>query len=283
MSVISEQIKKMVELTTLHRHFQDYFRVVPAVTEKLVEEAQRIRHQVYCEELGWEPVKEDRLERDYYDQYSLHCLLRSVSRESFVGCIRLVLPTDDGIGLGLPMQKSCGDKLYPGHPDPVALANREVAEVSRLAITSDFRRRRHEKGKVVSFPDQEAGLSDRRKFPYIPVALYLGMMEIAAQRNINILYFLTEPLLAKHFGRLGGELEPVGEGVEHRGLRVPYLMDVEKVMSRARLVLRPLIRVIRKDIKHFYDLKESGQPISFVKRSSDGDPGKDRVIDYRES
>lgn len=282
MSVISAQVKKMVELTTLHRHFQDYFRVVPAVTEKLVEEAQRIRHQVYCQELGWEPVKEDGLERDYYDQYSVHCLLRSVSRESFIGCIRLVLPTDDGVGLHLPLQKACDGKLYPGHPDPVALANIEVAEVSRLAITSDFRRRRHEKGKVVSFPDQEVSLSDRRKFPYIPVALYLGMMEIAAQRNINNLYFLTEPLLAKHFGRLGGELELVGEGIEHRGLRKPYLMDVETVMRKVRLVLRPLIRVIRKDIRHFYELSESGQPISFIRRSADGDPAKDCLIDYRD-
>lgn len=282
MSVISAQVKKMVELTTLHRHFQDYFRVVPAVTERLVEESQRIRHQVYCEELGWEPVKEDGLEQDYYDQYSVHCLLRSVSRESFVGCIRLVLPTDDGIGLSLPLQKACGGKLFPGHPDPVALANREVAEVSRLAITSDFRRRRHEKGKVVSFPEQETGLSDRRKFPYIPVALYLGMMEIATQRNINSLYFLTEPLLAKHFGRLGGELELIGEGIEHRGLRKPYLMDVEKVMRKVRLVLRPLIRVIRNDIKHFNKLKESGEPISFIKRAADGDPAKDRLIDYRD-
>lgn len=260
---VSQKLRKMVELTQLHKHFQTYFRVVPAVTDELVAEAQKIRHAVYCEELGWEPISPDGREKDYFDQHAVHCLLRSVTRDSFIGCIRLVLPSDDGVSLSLPFQKACAGKLEAGHPDPVALANGEIAEVSRLAISKDFRRRRNEKGTSASFGAEEEIDNERRKFPYIPVALYLGMLEMASQRNIKTLYILTEPVLAKHFSRLGGKLEPVGEGIEHRGLRVPYRMDVEAVLHDARLVLRPLIRTIRKDINSYIKSADAGQTPSF--------------------
>jgi len=284
MSVISKSIKKAYELTQLHRHFQQYFQVVPAVTEKLVKEAQRIRHAVYCVELGWEPIDEKHgLETDCYDARAVHCLLRSASRESFIGCIRLVLPKEEDAELILPLQKSCGDKLNAGHPDPIQMANREVAEVSRLAITSDFRRRRHERGKPISIEDQQGTSDDRRKFPYIPVALYLGMLELAAQRNIKTLYILTEPVLARHFSRLGGTLEPIGDGIEHRGLRKPYRMDVEKVLRDAKLILRPLIKTIRKDIRYYNDLKVNGQPIPFLVRKDREDSDSELILeDFRD-
>jgi len=268
MPAISAQLRKAVEYATLHKHFQQYFKVVPAVTDELVAEAQRIRHKVYCEELGWEPEKTDGREKDEYDPHAIHCLLRSVSRDIFIGCIRLVLPTEKGTDLHLPMQNSCGDKLFPGHPDPVAMANREVAEVSRLAIIREFRRRRQDEGHNIPFPKEQQALSDRRKFPYIPVALYLGMMELASQNNINTLYFMTEPLLARHFSRLGGDLQLVGEGVEHRGLRKPYLMDVNLVRRKASFALKPLIKVIRNDIEHYKGLKERNQPIPFMENGT---------------
>ena len=246
---VARKIKMFMEFTQLHKHFQTYFQVVPAVTDALVMEAQKIRHDVYCRELGWETVRDDGLEKDAFDDHSLHCLLRSRTREKYIGCIRLVLPTDSGNGLSLPFQETCRGLLDVGHPDPRVMGDLQVAEVSRLAISADYRRRRNEKGRPVSFGDRQSVKEERRKFPYIPVALYLGMLEMASRKDIKTLYILTEPLLAKHFSRLGGKLQPVGQGVEHRGLRVPYIMDVEEVLREARLMMRPLIRTIRKEVR----------------------------------
>ena len=231
----AQKMKMWSEFTQLHKHFQTYFQVVPAVNEELVREAQRIRHQVYCE-------------KDTYDQHSLHCLLRSLTRDKFIGCIRLVLPSESENGLCLPFQQTCNGNLDNGHPDPVALQQCAVAEVSRLAITSDYRRRRHEEGHPASFGEESTARDERRRFPYIPVGLYLGMLHMAVRQDINTLYFLTEPLLARHFSRLGGQLEPVGQGVEHRGMRVPYVMDVHEVLNKAKFVLRPLIWTIRREV-----------------------------------
>jgi N-acyl amino acid synthase of PEP-CTERM/exosortase system len=232
----------------LRRHFLQYFEVVPALTEDLIKESQKIRYEVYCKELGWEPENKDGLEKDSYDTHSLHCLLKNVKTGKFIGCIRLVLPSHDEQVAMLPFQKVCATGLNTGHPNPVELANDTTAEVSRLAIVSEYRRRKNEQGVPVAINNSDYGCDERRKFPYIPVGLYLGMLHMAFVQGIQNLYFLTEPHLARHFSRLGGKLEPVGDGVDHRGLRIPYRMNVREVLRGIHLLVRPLKKVIEQKV-----------------------------------
>src|SRR6185295_2556773 len=79
------------DLLNLGQSFKKSFEVVPAVSAALRDEAFRIRHQVYCEELGFEPSRPDGREADEYDAQSLHCLIRSRRSDEFVGCTRLIL------------------------------------------------------------------------------------------------------------------------------------------------------------------------------------------------
>lgn len=244
----SQQVRKVIAYAQLHRSFKQYFQVVPALTEDLVKEAQRIRHDVYCRELGWEPLRDDGLEKDDFDANSLHCLLRSVVNDRYIGCVRLVLPTEFDSGVMLPFQQTCLGGLDAGHPDAQDLKTGAVAEVSRLAIISDYRRRRDEQGKPVAVPAGQDFSHERRKFPFIPVGLYLGMMQMAKRHGIDTLYFLTEPVLARHFSMLGGKLVPVGQAIEHRGKRVPYVMKVSEVLGGASILLRPLIKEISREV-----------------------------------
>ena len=246
---LSLKMSRLREMLQLHKHFHTYFKVVPAVTPELVREAQRIRHSVYCEELGWEPVNDEGLERDSYDENALHCLLMAVRSQRYIGCVRLVLPQLDHPDHFFPIQESCRDTLYAGYPDLEASQRGETAEVSRLAIVADYRRRKSELNKPVSIDLQEdATIQGRRRFPYIPVGLYIGMLEMASFYGIKTMYMLTEPLLATHFSRLGGNLKPIGDAIEHRGRRRPYVMEVEEVLKGANLLLRPLIWTIRRDV-----------------------------------
>lgn len=238
------------EMLHLHKHFQKYFKVVPATTPEMVNEALRIRHEVYCEELGWEPEKENGLEVDAYDKNALHCLLMAVNSQRYIGCVRIVLPNPDDLNHSLPLMELCGNSLYPGHPDLDGMAKSEVAEVSRLAIVADFRRRKNERANPVSLNlEEDSSMQGRRRFPYIPVGLYIGMLELASFYGIKTLYLVTERMLATHFSRLGGNLTPVGEFIEHRGKRRPYVMDVNNVLKGTSVFMRPLIRTIRKDVK----------------------------------
>ena len=233
----------------LHKHFRTYFQVVPAVNADLIKEAQMIRHDVYSSELGWEPISADGLEKDLHDPQSIHCLLKAVRSNRYIGCVRLVSPQMNNSTLTLPLQEVCAGKLDAGCPDVAAMASGEVAEVSRLAIISDYRRRKNDKGRPVGIAEEDYKLQGRRRFPYIPVGLYIGMLHVASYHGIKTLYILTEPTLAAHFSRLGGNLKPVGAAIEHRGKRRPYVMDVDLVLKKSHPMLRPLIWTIGRDVK----------------------------------
>ena len=240
------KLSRYYEMLQLHKHFRTYFQVVPAVNEGLIREAQMIRHDVYSSELGWEPISADGLEKDIHDPHSLHCLLKAVRSNRYIGCVRLVLPDST---LALPLQQTCAGKLDVGYPDVAAMARGEVAEVSRLAIISDYRRRKNEQGRPMGIAEEDYKLQGRRRFPYIPVGLYIGMLHVASYHGIKTLYILTEPMLAVHFSRLGGNLKPIGAAIEHRGKRRPYVMDVDLVLKKSHPMLRPLIWTIGRDVR----------------------------------
>ena len=56
--------------------FRQVFELTPALDEASRNEVYRIRHDVYCRDLGWEPIREDGQEKDEFDRHSFHCLLR---------------------------------------------------------------------------------------------------------------------------------------------------------------------------------------------------------------
>jgi N-acyl amino acid synthase of PEP-CTERM/exosortase system len=76
--------------------FAKHWELVPAVTAELREEAYRIRHNVYCAELGFEPANAEGRERDEYDEHSRHLLIRCLWTGAWAGCVRLVLRRDGG-------------------------------------------------------------------------------------------------------------------------------------------------------------------------------------------
>jgi N-acyl amino acid synthase of PEP-CTERM/exosortase system len=55
--------------------FQQLFELVPALDAKTRDEVFHVRHEVYCRDLGWEPVRDDELETNAYDAQSVHLLI----------------------------------------------------------------------------------------------------------------------------------------------------------------------------------------------------------------
>ena len=83
---------KLFDRFNLGHGFRKYFRVQAAVSDTLRDDVYRIRHEVYCEELKFEPERPDRRETDQYDRHSMHCLIRtSTEPDNLVGCTRLIL------------------------------------------------------------------------------------------------------------------------------------------------------------------------------------------------
>ncbi len=114
-----------------------------------------VRHQVYCEDLEFESVRPDRREIDEHDPYSLHLLMRSVKTNEFVGCTRIVRPRPENPDYPLPFETTCAATLDRSIIDPAQLPRQRIAEVSRLAVISRYRRRKGEANSAI-------GISRRR-------------------------------------------------------------------------------------------------------------------------
>lgn len=234
--------------------FQELFELTPALDAASIEAVYRIRHEVYCRDLGWEPVREDGLEMDDYDRHSVHCLLRSRGTAEPVGCTRLVLARPEDPSYLLPFEHSCRDVIHRDECDPSTLPRDDVAEVSRLAVIGRFRQRKGETAKPVSVADEDfESRSGIPRFPFIPVSLYLGAAAIAQRLNIENVFVLTEPRLASHFARIGFDIRPIGGEIDHRGIRVPSVLSSRKVVEGLRPLIRPLYEVIEKSVNEAFD------------------------------
>lgn len=246
----------------LGRGFRKYFEFLPATNEELRNAAFFIRHDVYCRELGFEPVREDQRETDEYDRHSLHSVIRTASEPGeLVGCTRLVLARPEDPMYPLPFEKHCAATLNRSLCDPAKLPRHKIAEVSRLAVLAKYRRRKREAQRAVSLDKEDFGSRKQPRFPYIPIGLYLGTVAIAQRQGIDYIFTLTEPRLAEHFAKLGVNIRPIGSGVMHRGLRIPSVMRVEEIITELRFFLRPIWREVNTQIDRAYARSEEAEQV----------------------
>lgn len=233
--------------------FQRYFEIAPALDLEHKRKVFRIRHEVYCEELKFEPERPDRMETDQYDRHSLHCLMSSADEQHrLVGCTRLVLARPEDPDFPLPVESTCAATLDKSLYDPARVDRSRIAEVSRLAVRGQYRRRKGEAQSAALIQDQDFGSPEQPRFPYIPVGLYLSTIALAKRNGIETLLVLTEPRLANHFAKLGVQVRQIGGPVQHRGTRVPSLMDVDKIIRGLRFFMKPLYRTLAEEIERGY-------------------------------
>ncbi len=238
----------LFELINLRRGFSKYFRYVPALTPSLAREVYKIRHQVYCEDLKFEALRKDGEETDDYDRHSVYGLVQSISTGAFVGCARLILPNPENPDALFPVETSCAKTIDRSICDPSKLPRKKVSEVSRLAVVSAFRRRKGEASQPAPIDDESFGSGNQPRFPYIPFALYFGCAALARRCGIDHVLVLTEERLSNHFRKLGMNIQQIGDGVEHRGKRVPSIINAATFPDDILFALRPLYRLVEEEV-----------------------------------
>lgn len=230
--------------------FEEWFELAPALDHGSLELVHRIRHDVYCQDLGWEPVRQNGLEIDAYDQHAFHCLLRKRGTGVPVGCTRIILANPADASEPLPFEVSCSDVLDRNLVDPARLPRNGICEVSRLAVMNTFRQRKGETSQAASISNEDfESRASTPRFPFIPVSLYLGATAIARRLGIENIFVLTEPRLASHFSRIGFDLQVIGGEIEHRGKRVPSVMTTSKIVKNLRPMIQPLYQMIERSVE----------------------------------
>lgn len=223
--------------------FGRYFEIVPAMDESDREAAFRIRHSVYCLDLGWEAPRSDGMETDRYDTQSLHCLVRALGSGCDIGCVRIVRTTSDVPHALLPFERSCAESLHREILDPSKLPRDRIGEVSRLAIVGQYRRRRGEERTPGTLQESDFGGGGRSRFPWPLVGLYMGVFAMAERHGLDTLFLLSEPRLLRHLNKIGITNRQIGGAIEHRGLRAPAVMDVREVIENLDPLLRSVYQV----------------------------------------
>ena len=164
-------------MSNLCEVFNAYFDVVTDAEPSVVDEALRLRYQVYCLEHDFEDSSrfEDGKEFDDYDCRSVHGIVHHRSSGVTAATVRLVLHDKGNPDALFPIETNCGDSLSMSPSLLTGIPRQAVAEISRFAVSKNFKRRHGEAGTVAGVgPDIEKYLnqnpSGKRVMPPRPCA-----------------------------------------------------------------------------------------------------------------
>ena len=204
--------------------YNQYFEVVRADTPELLREVFELRYQVYCVENPFENPADnpDGLERDRYDEHSIHSLLRHKATGEPAGTMRLIMPRPGSHSL--PLFEFCrgAKEKLPAY---------STAEFSRFAISKSFRRRAGDKLYGQGYSQQALFTESRRVIPHITLGLMASALEIGRECGIDHVCAIMEPSLLRLLAKFGIYFIPIGAMIEHHGMRQPCYSRVSDLMA----------------------------------------------------
>jgi N-acyl amino acid synthase of PEP-CTERM/exosortase system len=235
MSVISNNRENAN--STILRSLIDMFgkrlTIVQANSKELLDVVFQLRFQVYCLERGFENAAEypDGRERDDDDPRSTHFLVLyqpvMATENMAVGTVRLILPRT---GADLPVLK-----LLAGEERrKINLPLESTAEVSRFAVPRAFRRRLEQDfGNTSEHASRVPGAA-RSALSLLNFWLIRAVVTMTANEGITHIVAMMEPALLRLLRPLGIEFHPMGQIIEHHGLRQPGWAALGKMTDRIR-------------------------------------------------
>jgi N-acyl amino acid synthase of PEP-CTERM/exosortase system len=246
--------------------FDQYFEVFLADNAAGQDVNYQLRYRVYCVETGYEDPKNfpDLRERDEFDSRSVHFVVASPSTGHWVAAMRLVIDAWDKLPFS-QFAKIDQDQLVR-LMDARSMADFALSgEISRMCVVSQYRRRPLEKQTPYQIPwnvdeerPQEGPSDERRRAPWLMLALLYAARDYSVRNGVNYWFFLAARALARIFKGLGMGLEQTGPGCEHRGTRYPHTIRIPSEFDKFEIKYPKLAETIPQGIRY--------------KRFSDGNP-----------
>jgi len=209
------------EAERVARHFTHLLPPRLACEPAERDEVFALRHGVYCEELGFEPEREDRRESDVFDARALH--------------------------ERLPMEVHCSEALADATIRPDHFPRESVCEISRLAVPARFRRRATDRFAGAAnggIDTRRYSSSELRCFPWIAIALYFSAAALSRQTGRRHVFVMVEPRLARAMHFVGIAFQQIGPAIEFHGQRAPYYIDRERLPGGLAPGFRRLLVVV---------------------------------------
>ena len=116
--------------------------------------------------------------------------------------------------------------------------------------------RRHNRDRSIEFRVVDGGAGGVRvtrpdpRYPEIMLGLINSTFEWARRNDVRYCYFLINRALARTLQRLNLDLKPVGDPIEHRGTRTPYIVDMRDSELRMKQKLSVFRELARQDVHY---------------------------------
>lgn len=228
-----QPVQAAVNRTRLKDTYESYFENILAETDEQRTAAFRLRYEVYCVEHPYEDPAQNphEMEIDAYDSVALHALLYHRPSGGLVGTTRLIPLRPGDEKFALPIRDVCHHELLLRDNPSMPWAH--TAEISRFAISKNFRRRANEETSVGSFT---ADANDpRRVIPNTSLGLITAITAMAAKAGLTHLCAVMEPTLLRMLRRIGIYFNPLGPEVDYHGRRQPCYADWDLLLARVWL------------------------------------------------
>jgi N-acyl amino acid synthase of PEP-CTERM/exosortase system len=149
----------------------------------------------------------------------------------------------------LPFERLCHDRMYRDLLAELVPDRLKVAEISRLAVRSSFRRRKGESSVPGGIVEEKRRGFGGMRTPWIALGLYLAAAAIGLIKGLDGVFALMEPRLARRLGTYGIRFVQVGDPVEHRGQRAPFFISRADLYAGVPPPVRGLLEVIEDDLR----------------------------------
>ncbi|SEA58572.1 PEP-CTERM/exosortase system-associated acyltransferase [Alkalimonas amylolytica] len=244
----------------ISRHFSQYLRPQIATTDDLKHEVYHLRHQVYCEELHFEDIKESYEECDEFDARAIHCFVRHLGSKALAGTVRLI--GSHAADELLPIEQFCGHAIEHPELSPMNFPRESICEISRLAVPENFRKRAIDKFKGAAtgaINEQVFSETELRCFPYIAICLYLAATAMAMQTKRYHGFVMMEPRLARSLTFVGIQFQQIGKLIEFHGKRAPFYIDARDLRSNLSPGYLRLLESVERDLIQSGGLKPAAE------------------------
>lgn len=223
--------------------------------EKDLKDIYRLRYKIYCYEWGFEKPENhpDEIVSDVFDSNAIHFAVKDDAKK-IVGAVSLILNSPEGF----PTETYCELNINRDE-----IPRNSIAEISRLVIHRDYRRRTED--KYIYGPDEERrsigsfnyssnysnnrsyirraddkykhkgsrrpseSYSERRKRHEVVINLYKAIYQESKRRNITHWYAVMTKGIVILLNKFGFIFEEIGDPVDYHGIRTPYMGNIEKI------------------------------------------------------
>jgi N-acyl amino acid synthase of PEP-CTERM/exosortase system len=205
--------------------------------EEELDQIYRLRYKVYVEEWGFERSEDHPkgIEKDEFDEHAIHFLAKRDGQ--IIGTIRIIRNSEKGF----PLERHC-----TLHTDLSSLGRNAIGEISRLAVSKEYRRRAEDKYLygISTIPDDERSMTilERRSRQEIVLGLYKCMYQESKTTGLTHWCVAMARGLYVLLKRMGIVFTPIGPEIDYHGLRTPYLVCIEDLERETRRTKPDLYR-----------------------------------------